>query len=479
MRLATCRRETTFFWTTLLFILSFSVGFTESTDTHAWGHRHRHKRATANPSTLSTGGLGSILAVGDQEVPNVSPPNGVPGGSQSLSMPTMPTSTPSPSVTPLTTPSVSLPTSTQTVVTPNSPSPSSSPPPPKTSATPSTSLTNSASSAPAASTSVGSPSSSSTVAPIPTGATSSSSSPVAFVPQASPSPTPTAADGSSGDSGAGSFTSVSTGPSPTSTQSSSGFFSNTGAVAGTFTAVGLLGVAGVIGVGMLIARRRRSGGYEDDMEYLDKTTNEPVEPPMRQMGAQSPPIEDDSMTDMGHYGGAPLALTSPPAAYYPDYNYSASQAQGYPASSTQGYSGMQGYAASGAQGYSTNTQGYAVSGAEAYNVPTTHGYAGGYPAEYEQEYPAHDMYSPQEYGIAYPPQAEVNSGMPNPHDFADVELDPAPVSPTQANLNSVPSALRPSVKSTPPQSPADTHYSMDSFYAGIMPDTPHSPGEAL
>ncbi|KAG8218673.1 hypothetical protein J3R82DRAFT_4339 [Butyriboletus roseoflavus] len=75
------------------------------------------------------------------------------------------------------------------------------------------------------------------------------------------------------------LTSTMSSPSSTTTQSSSsGFFSNTGAVAGTFTVVGLVSIAGVIAVFLLIAKHRRSRSYEEDTEYLDKSPDLSADP---------------------------------------------------------------------------------------------------------------------------------------------------------------------------------------------------------
>jgi len=198
---------------------------------------------------------------------------------------------------------------------------------------------------------------------------------------------------------------------------------------------------------MLVARRR-SIRHEEDMEFLDKG---PMEPPMREMGVHSPPpVEDDSMTDAGHYAGAPMPLATPPAAYYPDYEYSGAHTQGYPAVNQH--------------------QGYAIPGGE--------GYAQEYPAVYIQDYTTHDTYSPQDYGITYPPRAaDVGSGLPNPYEFTDVELGPASVSSTRATA-AVPSATT-GLSPTSPHQPENPHYSIDSFYTGIVVDRPPSPGQAL
>ncbi|KAF9247385.1 hypothetical protein BU15DRAFT_58209 [Melanogaster broomeanus] len=330
----------------------------------------------------------------------------------------------------------STPSSSSTLSTP-SPSPTSTPtrtPPttgisaesasntPLTTATPTTSSTTSTSNW--------------TVASTP------SSPSVAVTAQTSPTPAPTIpiVVGSTSTSSA-TFASVpSITPSATAAQSSSGFFSNVGAVAGTFTVAGLVGVAAVIGGVMVIARRRR------------RSPGVPSEPPMSEIGHQSPPIiEDETMTDAGHYGGTPMPLAAPPVTYYPDY--------GYPRAQRSGYS-------------LANEPGYTVSGGQ--------GYTQGYPAVYVQDYATQNMYGPEDCGISYLPQAAHVDSMPNPYEFTDVEPDLTPVPSTQATATVDPSPLRRSANSTPtpPGQPADPHYSIDSFYTGIVVDT-STPGQAL
>ena len=94
------------------------------------------------------------------------------------------------------------------------------------------------------------------------------------------------------------------------------FFSNTGAVAGTFTVVGLVGVAGLVGAGMLIIRRRRASQF-DDIEFFEKTYFAP-DPPQQ----PSHSVEDEpTPTEMEHYG-EPMAVAPPPAVYYyPNHGY--------------------------------------------------------------------------------------------------------------------------------------------------------------
>ena len=189
----------------------------------------------------------------------------------------------------------------------------------------------------------------------------------------------------------------------------------------------------MIAVALLIARRRHSRSHEEDTEYLDKTPDLSADPPMTQVTSR----DDAFSSDQGHYTAPPMALATPPAAYYPDHAY-ALHPQAFLADS-----------------------------------PGSHGY----PAGYTQDYPTHRIYSPGDYDIAYPPSTpRVNANMPNPHDF--VEPDSTPAHPTQSPL---PDALRPSINATPtvPKQWANTRYSVDSFYAGIVTDNHPSPGQAL
>ncbi|KAI6105869.1 hypothetical protein F5141DRAFT_1126495 [Pisolithus sp. B1] len=172
------------------------------------------------------------------------------------------------------------------------------------------------------------------------------------------------------------------------------FFSNTGAVAGTFTVAGLFGLAGVIGVGMLIAKRRQP-------HVQSRHTME----------------DDPTSTEMGHYGD-PMAISAPPAAYYPDYGYDA-----------------------------------------------THD------PHIQADYYAQHPYAAQGYG---PSHAE---NLPNPHDFVAVDL-----SHPHTNTGDIPSVSQLSNHQTsqlaPVGSPTDPRRSVDSFYTGIV-DTHGPPGEAL
>jgi hypothetical protein len=193
------------------------------------------------------------------------------------------------------------------------------------------------------------------------------------------------------------------------------FFSNTGAVAGTFTVAGLCGVAGIIGVGMLIARRRSSRPHEDDMEYLEKNPEPPLQFPQSSNFVVGD-IEESS--DLSHASHS-MEVTVPPAAHF------------YPQDDVYI---VHGQTTSGSDGY--ENQGY---------------------------YP-HEAYIPQEYGIAYPPRdsfaaedayggmAEVHEGMPNPFDDAATEL-PAASQHSNQQLRTI----------TPPLT-AYLHRSVDSFY---------------
>lgn len=167
----------------------------------------------------------------------------------------------------------------------------------------------------------------------------------------------------------------------------------------------------------MIARRRLSRSYEDDMEYLEKKP----EPSVERSQSQNFVVGDaEESSDIDHFGNS-MEVTLPPAAHF------YSQQDVY-----------HGEAANSREGY--ENQGY---------------------------YPQ-DVYAPHEYGIAYPPTEpyaaedpyggidETCEGMPNP--FDDVG-------------SGLPAALRPSVQRSrtlipPPtayHSP-DLHHSVDSFY---------------
>lgn len=191
----------------------------------------------------------------------------------------------------------------------------------------------------------------------------------------------------------------------------------------------------MIGLFLLIARRRRSRSYEEDTEYLDKSPDLSTDPPITNVTS----LDDVSNSDHAHYGAPPMALVTPPAAYYPDHAY---------ALHPQAFS------------------------SEAYPQQPPHPY----PGASTRDYAAQRIYSPEDYDIAYPPR--IDPTIPNSHQFAGVQLDSAPVPPTQSAL---PNALRPSVNAAPsaPKQWPGTRFSVDSFYTGIATDTPPHPGRAL
>lgn len=198
----------------------------------------------------------------------------------------------------------------------------------------------------------------------------------------------------------------------------------------------------MIAVALLIARRRRSRSYEEDTEFLDKSPDLSADPPITQVTS----VDDGTTTDHAHYGAPPMAFVTPPAAYYPDH------------------------------AYALHPQAFSP---DVYPPTGPHGYPSPYPLASTQDYAAQHTYSPEDYDIAYPPQASrVGANMPNPYEFTDVELDSAPVPSSQPAL---PNALRPSIKSTPsaPNQWATPRISVDSFYAGIAKNTPSTPGQAL
>lgn len=169
---------------------------------------------------------------------------------------------------------------------------------------------------------------------------------------------------------------------------------------------------------MLIARRRGSRSYEDDMEYLEKMPEPSVEPSQNQSFVVG---DAEESSDIDHFGNS-MEVTVPPAAHF--------------------YSQQDVY-----HGQAANT------GSEGYE---------------NQGYYPQDVYAPHDYGIAYPPAESyvaedpyggidgTYEGMPNPFDNGGSGL---------------PAALQPSVQRArtlipPPtayRSP-DLHHSIDSFY---------------
>ena len=148
--------------------------------------------------------------------------------------------------------------------------------------------------------------------------------------------------------------------------------------------------------------------------------------------------QDDMTSDHAHYSAPPMALASPPPVFYPD-----------------------------------NAHAFHPQAFQAESFPQL-GYPSAYPpghTQVTQHYPAHHIYSPEDYGIAYPPSGTYGDpNIPNPHNVGPVST-PAP----QAQ-SAFPGALRPSAKSTAQR--ADAHNSLDSFYAGIETDNSVSPGRA-
>lgn len=129
-------------------------------------------------------------------------------------------------------------------------------------------------------------------------------------------------------------------------------------------------------------------------------------------------MEDDpTSTEMGHYGD-PMAISAPPAAYYPHFGYDA-----------------------------------------AHDPRIQAGY-------YDQH-----PYASQGYG---PSRAE---NMPDPHGFVGVDLTRP-----HTNTGDIPSAsqlpIHQASQMAPVGSPPDLRRSVDSFYTGIV-DNHGPPGEAL
>lgn len=170
---------------------------------------------------------------------------------------------------------------------------------------------------------------------------------------------------------------------------------------------------------MLIARRRASRSYEDDMEYLEKKPEPSFEPSQSHNFVVG---DAEESADMDHFGNS-MEVTVPPAAHlYPQQDV-------------------------------YHPHGQATNSSEGYE---------------NQNYYPQEAYAPHEYGIAYPPTEpyaaedpyggidEAYGGMPNPFDD---------------DGSGLPAALRPSVQRSrtvipPPaayRSP-DLHHSIDSFY---------------
>lgn len=165
---------------------------------------------------------------------------------------------------------------------------------------------------------------------------------------------------------------------------------------------------------MLIARRRASRSYEDDMEYLEKKH----EPAVETSQSQNFVIGDaDELSDLSHVNNS-MEVTIPPAAHlYPQHD-----------------------------------------------IYFPRGHANGSDGSDNQGYYSHVAYAPQQYGIAYPPgesyaeedayggMDEAQSEMPNPFDSVATEL-PAASQDSSQRLRTA----------TPPLT-AYLHRSIDSFY---------------
>ena len=192
------------------------------------------------------------------------------------------------------------------------------------------------------------------------------------------------------------------------------FFSDTGAVAGTFTIVGLVGVAGVIGLGMFIVKRRRARQFDDDIEFLEKTHFPPGTPHQPNYSVEDEPTS----TEMGHYGD-PMVIASPPVAYYPNYGYGTS--------------------------YAPDAQAY-----------------------YDQ-----GVYPPAHPATAYTPG---DQEMPNPHVIAEIDL--GQTRPEGNNRSAAQPSVRPSTPHPVADFFAvDDRLSIDSFYTGMGSST-ETPGGA-
>ncbi|EIW82361.1 hypothetical protein CONPUDRAFT_153246 [Coniophora puteana RWD-64-598 SS2] len=375
------RSFTTFVYTTFLITLSLSSQVNAENHRSLWSHRRRADSFAAlqavNPSGINLSGLA------------LSPSSTVASSPSSTSPPQFPASSAAAS-------SVSLPASSssqqQQQSTPSPPpqqfTPSSSSPP--ASSAPSSSQQSTAS--PSASTQ-------SQASPFPINSSPSQASPSVSSPASgSTAPQSSVAAVSQGNQGAqGSNTQAANGApsggivssSPTSTNSSGSnksFFDNKGLVAGTFSAAGILAIACLIGCGMCWARRRSSRrDFDDDQLFFDEKKR-PFSPQITRNSSPEHEPEDESME-------------YPRPAYGPGRAQSAHM---YP---------PQAYARQPPMQHMHM------------NVDVGDGLA----------YYGQPVYAPQQYGIGFPPNAQ----LANPYD--------GPTSPATPD-SLVPAALRPSVK---------------------------------
>lgn len=168
----------------------------------------------------------------------------------------------------------------------------------------------------------------------------------------------------------------------------------------------------------MIARRRRSRSYEDDMEYLEKMPEPSVEPSQNQSFVVG---DAEESSDIDHFGNS-MEVSVPPVAHF----YSQQDVYHGQAANT------------GSEGY--ENQGY-------------------YPQE---------VYAPHDYGIAYPPTEPY--AVEDPYGGIDGTYEGMP-NPFDGGGSGLPAALQPSVQRArtlipPPtayRSP-DLHHSIDSFY---------------
>ncbi|KAH7931188.1 hypothetical protein BV22DRAFT_1027424 [Leucogyrophana mollusca] len=453
-------RKSTLLFITVLSILSFSVLLAESADVHGWRDISRHRRAIFEgfPAGGAANALGffSKSLVGNTVV-SLSSTSLPPFSSQTPPSPSSVQSSPLQQSTS----SASPPSQAAAGSTASSPAASSS------SASASAGIVvqmTSASASISASTLISAVSPSSTTSALQAQVSALSSSP--GVPE-NPAPSALSQSPESANDGIPSMTPIASSPSSTSSNSpsSSSFFSNKGAVAGTFTVVGLVGVAGIIGAGMLIARRRSSsrGGYEDDMEYLEKERG----PDMHVPRSHSP---DGGFTDMDHsgLGHSSSDLQRPPEAHlYPDHGVHMGYAHNTPMDDDPSYYGQDAR-------YSPNTYGIEYPPGEAYGAPhqPTEAYRGGPNPQVEEYGNVTTQFQQAEYGGTFTHQADAHGEMSNPH---EPYLYPEPPAVAQPAAAAVPSALRPSVKHKSVMNPflqspeqRDPHTSIDSFYGGIV-----------
>jgi len=372
------RSFTTFVYTTFLITLSLSSQANAENHRSLWSHRRRADSLAAlqagNPNGIFSG-----LAL--------SPSSTVAPSPSSTSPPQFPASSAAASSA---SPPASSSSQQQQQSTPSPPpqqSTSSSSSPPASSAPSSSSQQSTASPSASTQSQASSPSQASPSASSPASRSTAPQSSVAAISQGNQG-----AQGSNTQAANGAPSGSIVSSSPTSTNSSGSnksFFDNKGLVAGTFSAAGILVIACLIGCGMCWARRRSSRrDFDDDQLFFDEKKR-PFSPQITRNS--SPEHEPEFIVDE--------SMEYPRPAYGPGRAQSAHM---YP---------PQAYARQPPMQHMHM------------NVDVGDGLA----------YYGQPVYAPQQYGIGFPPNAQ----LANPYD--------GPTSPATPD-SLVPAALRPSVK---------------------------------